>query len=67
MVIPSLTPETTDIRLATMHKEIARLEAACTEAVAGELTEIKQRLNFLRWKKETISIVYNWKGTRKSI
>jgi hypothetical protein len=66
MVTSFATAETTDIRLAAMHLEIAHLEAACKEGAAFNLAEIKQRLNFLVWKKESISIIYNWKEKEKS-
>lgn len=61
------TAETTDTSLAAMHVEIARLEAACKEVETRDLMAIKERLNFLSWKKESISIVYTWKKKEGSV
>ncbi len=60
MIVQHPPKETTDLTLAAMHREIARLEAACKQQPL-ESAHLKQRLTFLLWKSESLSIVYNWK------
>ena len=66
MIISNSTAEIADYRLAALHQEIALLEAKCNDELVADKKDIQQRLNFLQWQKETISVVYNW-GVKKAL
>lgn len=65
MTITCSPAESTDTALANMHREIAWLQAVYASSTASEQMEVKQRLNFLLWKQESLSVVYNWKRVKQ--
>lgn len=52
--------ETADLRLAALHNEIVYLEDKCNKAMEEVSAELKQRLYFLQWKRESLTIMYGF-------
>ena len=61
IVVPS-PPETSDTKLACIYNEISALQANCSDFKNTNASdELKQRMYFLQWMQESLTVVYGVK------